>query len=357
MLLRGEDRLISWLRRQLGSEASRIGDDGAVLRPGGEIVITVDQQIEGVHFLPGLEPALLARRLLRVNLSDLAAMGASPGNAFLALATPGGFEHRRFFRALLAESRRFGVRLAGGDLAHAATVHASLTLVGGRRVGGRWLRRENARPGDVLWVGGTLGEAAAGCLLLGRGAELRGRRVFLPGPLRLPAELVPPARRAVLRHLLPEPQLALSAWLAARRRAAALDVSDGLARDLHRLCRESGVGAEVLGDRLPLAPRAAELARSLDSDPLALAIGGGEDYVLLFALPPGVAPPVAFGCTAIGRITARRAVRIRTGGSTRSLGDVGFDHLASDDGRPPLRPPASARRPRRARAARRRPPG
>ncbi len=351
-----EDRLLSWLRRRSESgTAPFLGDDGAILAPSDEIAVTVDQQIEGVHFLPGIDCAVFARRLLRVNLSDLAAMGASPRYAFLALATPAGFDHRRFFRALLAESRRFGVRLAGGDLAHASTVHASLTLIG-ERAGG-WLRRANARQGDTLWLGGGIGESAAGCALVARGATFDGRRARLPRGLRLPGRLAAAARRAVRRHLLPEPQLVLSAWLATRRRAAAIDISDGLSRDLHRLCRESDVGAEIDVERLPLAPRAAELALALGGEALDWALGGGEDYVLLFALPPGDAPPSELGCTPIGRIVAGRAVRMKKGGASRPLRDIGFDHLTNGASRPPLRRPATARRPRRGRGAPRRPPG
>src|SRR6185436_12693499 len=125
--------------------------------------VTTDSQIEGVHFPPGLDPALVARRLLAVNLSDLAAMGAEPRHAFLALAAPPGFAHRRFFRALLAACRLQGVELAGGDLARDPHhVHAVLTLLGTRPAAGRWLRRDGARPGHRLWHGGTVGESAAG---------------------------------------------------------------------------------------------------------------------------------------------------------------------------------------------------
>ena len=352
--------MLAWLRRRAhaldGDRDTLLGDDGAVLTLNGEAAVTVDQQIEGVHFLAGRDPALVARRLLRVNLSDLAAMGARPAHAFLALAAPQRFDHRRFFRALLAEARRFGVRLAGGDLASAAAVHASLMLIGGRRRGSRWLRRGAARPGDDLWIGGTLGESAAGLRLLGRGVELRGAR--LAAPASLPARLRPAASRAVRRHLLPEPQLELSAWLARQNRSAALDVSDGLARDLHRLCRESGVGARLELDALPLAPGAGELADWLGADPFELALAGGEDYVLLFTLPAGAAPPTRHGCRRIGRVRRARRLEMNRGGELRPLEDVGFDHLAGAEARPGLRPrPASARRLRRDRAAPRRPPG
>lgn len=349
-----EDKLVAWLRREGERNVeSLLGDDGAVLAPRGDIAVTVDQQIEGVHFLSGLDPAVLARRLLRVNLSDLAAMGARPRHAFLALAAPAAFDHRRFFRALIREAHRYGVRLAGGDLAASAAIHMSLTLIGERQ--GRWLRRSNARPGDRLWLGSTVGESAAGCALVSVGASFDGRRVILPRRPPLAASLARAARHAVQRHLLPEPQLELSAWLASRRRAAAIDISDGVARDLHRLCRESAVGAEVDGEGLPFTPRFVELARGLSRDALDLALHGGEDYVLLFALPASETPPAALGATAIGVVTSGRAVRMKKGGATRPLGDLGFDHLAAGHDRPDFKRRASARPAGRGRGAPRRP--
>jgi thiamine-monophosphate kinase len=355
MPLRGEDGLVAWLRQRTGGEGSLLGDDGAVLAGRREVVVTVDQQIEGVHFASGLDPSVVARRLLRVNLSDLAAMGAVPREAFLALAAPPGFPHRRFFVALLGEARRFGVRLAGGDLSRAAAVSASLTLLGERVRGGRWLRRGQARPGDRLWLGGTLGESALGCQLVARGAKWARGLVAIPRAAGVPPELRRAARRAVRRHLLPEPQLLLSRWLAARRRVAAIDVSDGLARDLHRLCRASGVGAVLEADVLPVARGSDALSRALHQDWRALALSGGEDYVLLFTLPASAAPPDEFGCVAVGRVTRGPAIQMRTGGAMRPLRDMGFDHLAGGGRRAPVKRRAIARRPGRGRAARRPP--
>jgi len=310
-----EDRLLAWLRGRLAAEGARplLGDDAALL-PRGAWAVTVDSQIAGVHFDAGLDPALLARRLLAVNLSDLAAIGALPAYAFLALAATAGFDHRRFFRALLTASRGYALRLAGGDLAtHPTATTATLTLLGKRRRGGRWLARSNAQPGDALWLGGTVGESAAGRALLDAG---------VPGKGAAP-------RRAIRRHLLPMPQLELSGWLARQARAAAIDVSDGLALDLRRLCRASGAGAVVEAHSLPLAPGFAELCRRLERDPLALALGGGEDYVLLFALPPDRRPPARFGCRRIGEIVRGRSLSLRTGdGWARPLPALGWDHLS-----------------------------
>jgi thiamine-monophosphate kinase len=326
--LTGEDRLLRWLRSR--ADSSLLGDDAAILPPEGPFAVTVDSQISGVHFVADLDPAILARRLLAVNLSDLAAMGAAPAYAFLALSTADGFDHRRFFRSLLAACRRHDLKLAGGDLARSlgGTI-ATLTLIGTQPEGGRWLRRGDARPGHDLWLGGAVGESAAGAILIDRGARLAGRSVDLPRWLaQAPAPLAVAARRAVRRHLLPEPQLALGAWLGRQNEGAALDVSDGLARDLHRLCRESETGAEITAAAIPLPARFHALCAAIGTDPLLAALGGGEDYVLLFTLPAGAAPPAGSGCHRIGTITREKAITIVRHGVRRRLPALGWDHLA-----------------------------
>jgi len=324
----GEDQLVGWLRTHAGT--SLIGDDAAVLPAGGPFAVTVDSQIAGVHFTPDLDPALLARRLLAVNLSDLAAMGALPAYAFLALSAAPGFDHRRFFRALLAACRRASLHLAGGDLAASPHTVATLTLLGMKPPGtkpqeGRWLLRSGAAAGHDLWLGGTVGESAAGGLLIARGARFHARSIALPP--EIPPALHVPARRAVRRHLLPVAQLDLGLWLGRQPEGAALDVSDGVARDLHRLCRESGVGAMIEAEDLPFADRFHRLCGTLGADPLELALGGGEDYVLLFTLPPAIAPPARFGCHKIGRITREKRIRLRQAGAVRPLAALGWDHL------------------------------
>ena len=324
--LSGEDRLIDWLRRQKG--AALIGDDAAVLPPGGPFAVTTDQQIAGVHYPPNLDPAVAARRLLAVNLSDLAAMGAAPAWAFLTLAAPPGFDHQRFFRSLLAACRRHGLQLAGGDLArHPHAVTATLTLLGTKEKKARWLTRSGAAPGHDLWMGSTAGESAAGRILIERGARLDAARVHLPAFLPASPALQNAARKAVRRHLQPRPQLELGRWLGAQREGAAIDVSDGLARDLHRLCRASGAGAAIRAEALPYSFRFRELCAALGADPLTLALGGGEDYALLFTLPAGLVPPAEFRCRRIGTITAGRAVKLLQNETSRDLPDLGWDHL------------------------------
>ena len=314
----GEDRLLAWLREQAPELTAGIGDDTAFLPPAPEQVVTVDSQIEGVHFRSGLEPERIARRLLAVNLSDLAAVGAKPAHGFLALSTPNGFDHQRFFSAFLEGCAEHRLHLAGGDLARAPLIVATLTLIGERPEGCRWLRRDNARAGDVLWLGGTVGESALGRHLLERG-----------NGLELPAELQAEAQQAIERHLAPRPQLELGRRLGRHERVAAVDLSDGLARDLGHLCQASGCGAVIDAEALPAAPGHEELSRHLGLDPLELQLGGGEDYVLLFTLPPDEAPPRSETTTRIGEMTTDTSLRLRHGHREGLLPDLGWDHLAS----------------------------
>jgi thiamine-monophosphate kinase len=339
----GEDALIDWLRGRLGAR-SPIGDDSALLPElaiGAARVATVDSQIAGVHHPEDLDPALVARRLLAVNLSDLAASGADPELALLALSAPPGFDHRRFLAAFTAAAAAAGVSLVGGDLARCPERSvATLTLLGRLPPERAPLARSAARPGDRLWLGGRLGASAAGRLLLARGAgvSLRGAPEEPPSfAYRFPVDFFPglagAARRALRRHLLPVPEVALGRALAevagSGVRVAAIDLSDGFGRDLARLCRASGVGAEVEIDRLPVAAPVPVLAVWLGEDPLELALSGGEDYVLLFTLPDGVAPPEGFACSRVGRVVeGEGVVAVGRGGRREALVVGGWDHLS-----------------------------
>lgn len=325
--LDGEDRLVAWMRRAMPG-GDLIGDDAAIL-DAEAWAVTVDTQVGGVHQPVDLDPAWSARRLLAVNLSDLAAMGARPAYAFLSLGAPADYDRRRFLRAFGQAAAAHGLALAGGDLSRQPRLSATLTLLGRRPPRGRWLERTAARPGDALWVGGRLGEAALGLAVLAAGARLEGRAIRLPPAPRLSQRSRAAARRAVRRQLRPEPQLLLGEHLATSgERVAAIDLSDGLAKDLYRLCRAGGVGAEIVVERLPRTPRFETLARAFDRDPLELALFGGEDYVLLFSLPAASIVPDAFGCRRIGTMRAERGVWLRCGErSRRRLPDRGWDHL------------------------------
>jgi len=324
--LRGEDRLIDWLRRH--TPGTRIGDDAAVL-PRDSFAVTTDTQIAGVHVPPNLDPGRVARRLLAVNASDLAAMGAEPAFAFLVIAAPDGFDHRRFLHHFVRAAQAIGAELAGGDLAHSRHLVVSATLLGRQRAGSRWLRRDGARPGHRVWLGGTVGEAHLGLGVLAQGAEVKRRGLRLPPPLAAPRTLAAAARRAVRRQLLPLPQLALGRWLACHSPAgAAIDLSDSLAHDLHRLCRASDTGAEIDARRLPVPRDAKRLAATLGIDLEEALWHGGEDYVLCFTLPAECVPPDEFQCIPIGRIRNQPGIeRIDSSGTHSPVPDRGFDHL------------------------------
>lgn len=324
-----EEEIISWLRRQqprAGLEAP--GDDAAIVGRGSTSkALTVDQQIAGIHVPADLDVAVWARRLLAVNLSDLAAMGARPRAALLTLAVPPAFPVRPFLSATVHTCRRYGLTLAGGDIARAGQAVTTMTLLGTRARGSRWVSRSAGRAGDRLWIGGDVGLSAAGQRLVARGARLVANRVSLPADLGLDAAAAVAARRAVRRHLAPRPQLELGEWLGTQRRSAAIDVSDGLAKDLHRLCRSSGVGAVIDSDSLPISADLAKLAAVVGQPAVDLALGGGEDYTLLFALPPRTTPPADFGARAIGRLIPGRRLFIEGGDGRRALDPAGWDHL------------------------------
>lgn len=326
----GEDRLTAWLADFAGA-GDRIGDDAVLLTLGGKrYALSVDTQRAGVHIPVDLDPANAARRLLAVSLSDLAATGAEPRWMLLALGIDGEGAARRFLAALVRAGRRHGIELIGGDTARPTTpgrLDASLTVVGEIPEGGSPLTRDAARPGDRLWLGGPIGESALGLELVRLGGRIAGRRACLPEAL--PGELRRVAARVLRRHLEPRPQLDLGLALGRRRPpGAAIDVSDGLAADAARLCRRSGVGCEF--DERAVTPRAdaRRLARRLGREPLDLALAGGEDYVLLFTLPPD-AEFRHPGCRPAGRVVDRPGLGLRRVDGTLAplAGDGGWDHL------------------------------
>lgn len=336
----GEFGLIAQIRRRApigrrGGVLLGIGDDAAILDPGGPrlLLVTTDMLVEGVHFaLATTSPYALGRKALAVNLSDIAAMGGTPRYALIALAAPPVTPARllrELYRGVCAEAKRFNVSLVGGDTCAApAGLTLGLTVLGEvpRR---QAVTRAGARPGDRIWVTGTLGGSAAGLAALQRGwGTRRSEDAWV--------------RRAVRRHRLPEPRCAAGRRLAARRIATAmLDLSDGLASDLARLCEESRVGVRIDAGRLPLDPAAQRLAPRLGADALAWAVGGGEDYELVFtsrrpaaavraAMPPGVR------ATEVGIVVEQRHGRTIEGphGLTRPL-IGGYDHFRPNAGKRP----------------------
>lgn len=292
-----------------------IGDDAAVTRlaPGYELVTATDALIEGVHFPRDTPPRALGHRCLAVNLSDLAAMGAEPLWATLALSlpVPRGPWLREFSRGLFALADRHGMALIGGD-----TVRGPLAMsvtVCGRVRRGRFVTRGGARPGDWLYVTGNPGDAVAGRLLLGQERDHRG------------------AAQLRRRFLYPEPRLAEGAALAGIA-SAMMDVSDGLHDDIGKLLRASGCGADLDAGSLPLSPglrRYAGLQRARE-----LALGGGDDYELVFTVPPKrvqrfEAKSALWSCavTRLGVITARCGLRWRLDGKPFRFRDRTFRHF------------------------------
>ena len=306
-----EMELLRWLQEQLPN----LTDDVAEL-PAGAWIATTDHQIPGVHLPEATAPEIVAERLLRVSLSDLAAGGAQPRFAFSNLAAPAGYPLKQFLRGLLGACQAFDVELAGGDTSSAPQPVFSLTLLGELPENGRSPARGNAEPGDRLWLSGTVGQSRL------------GREVLQVGIDQLPPDMHEAAEAALERHLRPQPHLEIGQWLATQTRAAAIDISDGLALDLHRLCDASGVGATLDGDALPLTDDHAALAAALTIDPFEAALGGGEDYVLLFSLPAEVEPLVDSEATAIGSVAATREVELRTDDGVRSIEPAGWDHFA-----------------------------
>ena len=292
-----------------------VGDDAALLEvpPGQALVAATDTLVEGRHFLAGAPAESVGHQALAVNLSDLAAMGADPAWALLSLSLPDADADwlQRFSNGLFAVAGQHGVALVGGDTVRGPRV-VTITALGFVPAAAA-LRRGGARPGDVLYVSGWPGEAAAGLAALRSGA-LSGSS----DPL-------------VRRYLFAEPRVALGRALRGRA-TAAMDVSDGLLGDLGKLCAASGAGARLDLDRLP---HSAELARRHSPQQCEqFVLCGGDDYELLFTLPPVGSEQVeaelaqSFALRRIGVIEAGAGVRCMRGGSTVTVSGGGYDHFA-----------------------------
>ena len=349
----GELELIEQIRTQWGAAGRRshglargvalgIGDDCAILRPprGHELLVTTDFTLEGRHFRRDWHPAESAgHRTLARGLSDLAAMGARPLAAFLSLALPGEMLAsragrawiRRFFTGLRGLADQSAVPLAGGDTSESPCelVLADIVLIGSAPAG-RALRRSTARAGDALYVTGELGGAAAELAAMKlRAAKLNSKLPRMPAPDQLAAH----------PQLFPQPRLEVGQALLRRRLAtAAIDLSDGLSTDLAHLCRESGVGAQVSVDALPIHPLAmqardaqASHAAAAPNRALTLALHGGEDYELLFSAPTTARLPSSIAgvrITRIGTLTRGSLISLLDSAGRRSpLRPGGWEHF------------------------------
>jgi thiamine-monophosphate kinase len=340
----GEFELLAKLRERLPPGGSRVrlgsGDDAAVTVPGGATATSVDAIVEGVHFRRGETGlGIIGRKALATALSDLAAMGAEAGEAYVALGAPGDLGEEDLLALLdgmLDLAGTTGTALAGGDLTRATVLTLAVTVVGHAARPDAFVSRAGAEPGDLVVLTGEIGGAAAGRLLLDD-----------PGLVAALPETA--AQRLRARQLDPSPRLRSGQALAAAGARAMIDLSDGLAGDAAHLAAASGVALKIGAGQLPLEGGVAETATAAGLDPLKLAVSGGEDYELLATLPPGAlddarARVEAAGetdLTAIGEVAAGEGVELRLPGGGR-LEAAGYDHLA-----PPIRETPSAARERR----------
>lgn len=298
-------------------------DDAALLDvpEGHRLVVTTDAVVAGVHFLPDDPADLVARKMLRVNLSDVAAMGARPVGFVVAAAfarAGGGAWIEGFAAGLAQDVAAFGVPLLGGDtVATPGPATLAATAFGVVPVG-RELRRSGARPGDVVYVSGSIGDAALGL------AVLKGEA---PGLAREHADAL------AERYRLPRPRIELGPALLGLA-TAAIDISDGLCADLGHVCAQSNVAAEVEAARVPLSP-AARAAVAERPQWLARVLTGGDDYELLFTAPAGreaevaaLAARLGVAITPIGRVEEGAGVRVRDAeGRLMALPSPGYQHF------------------------------
>jgi thiamine-monophosphate kinase len=324
MSLPGEFELIRRYFAPLAGPGSlKLTDDAAVvdLQPGRSLVATTDTVIAGVHFLADDPPDLIARKALRVNLSDLASMGAEPLGYLLVTALPAGIDENwvaQFSRGLAQDQAEFSISLLGGDTAFTPGP-LSLTITAlGQVERGKALLRSGAKPGDRVYLSGTIGDSAFG-LKLAKGE---------------PLTLSPSEKSSLLdRYRLPQPRLGLGRRLIGVA-SAAMDVSDGFAADLGHICQASRVGALVEAAKLPVSPALRSVLEAGEASLVEVATGG-DDYELLFTAPAAVelllgriATELALPLTAVGEIRREPGVIVLDqNGRAVELGPGGYRHF------------------------------
>ncbi|MSP01954.1 MAG: thiamine-phosphate kinase [Acetobacteraceae bacterium] len=307
--------IAKYFRPLAGPGSLDLRDDAALLTPppGRDLVLTADAMVAGVHFLADDPPDLIGRKLLRVNLSDLAAKGAEPLGYLMTVSTPRDTPESWFagFSAGLAQDQvEFGVGLLGGDTTSTpGPISLSLTMIG-HVAPGRAVHRFGARDGDGIWVTGTIGDGALGlAVATGRLSDPSG---FLVG-----------------RYRLPQPRVGLPIGGVA---SAGMDVSDGLAQDLGHICRASGLAAVIEAALVPLSPQ----ARAAGPEWLETCLTGGDDYELLLSVPPareGALRAAAAACgVAVTRIGgfhagAPRVTVVGADGESLALAKGGWSHF------------------------------
>ncbi len=323
----GEFELLARIRERLPAAGPRVhlasGDDSAVTLPGGATATSVDAVVEGVHFRR--EHATLAQighKALATALSDLAAMGAEPGESYVVLGLPTDLDEDgciELLDGILGLAAATGTSLAGGDVTRAGELFLAVTVVGHAKTPASFVSRTGAKPGDALVLTGEIGGAAGGLALL----ENPGLEAQIPAAAALRA-----------RQLEPQPRLGAGRALAQAGATAMIDLSDGLGGDARHLAERSGVGLRIDGGAIPFAPGSQDSMVAAGRDPWEL-LGGGEDYELLASLPPeqleaateAVRVTEGAALTKIGEVLAGSGVEIRLPGG-RHVEPGGFDQLA-----------------------------
>lgn len=335
----GEFKLIQSVAKLGACSSSEIilgiGDDGAILHipPGRHLVASTDLLIEQIHFHTRSATFFeIGYKAAVANLSDMAAMGAKPTALLVSVALPANrtfLDWKELYRGLSAPCKSYNVQIVGGDTSSSRSdSFLSLTILGTVKHGCA-LPRSGAIKGHWLYVSGTLGDSAAGLDYLSK--HKRNARTR--------ASLSTAHRYLVQRHFHPTPRITLGAFLGARHWAsAAIDISDGLSNDLGHLCKQSRVGARIFSDYLPLSPSLKHYAAREKVDPLRWALHGGEDYELLFTVPPQYTKKVEHAAqhasipiTKIGLITSSQSgIRLQDSeGNLTPLPSGGFDHFHS----------------------------
>ena len=343
-----ERELVARIRERLPAPPAwllvGIGDDAAVVEPERNRVdvLTVDALVEGIHFDSAfVPPHAIGHRALAVNLSDLAAMGAAPRLALVSLVLPSALPLDHFdgiIDGLAALAGQHRLHVAGGNLARSPgplVVDVTATGTVKRR---QMLTRSGARPGDEIYVSGTIGAAAAGLHVL-KGANTEGTDTN--GGHGLPGKQCPPSvsvssvvAPCIERYLRPDPRIRLGVWLGRNRAATAcVDLSDGLADGVHRLAEASEVGIAIDAEAVPIDASTRHILSDMDDDITIAAITGGDDYELLFAVRPrarrhltAASRHAGVALTRIGVCTGDRAVVLRREGSEGPL-PAGYTHF------------------------------